>query len=196
MFERNIKGSVEILKNKRVAIAGCGGLGSNAAVALARSGVLNFIIADYDKVELSNLNRQCFFREDVGKTKVSALTEKIKNINPDAFVDSFFKKVEKKDIVTFFGDADILIEAFDSVESKAMLVESWIENFPDKPVICGSGIGGIGDFKDIGIVKRKNVYICGDMERSDQDGTLAPKVAIVANMQAFTALKLLLEGLS
>ncbi len=196
IFERNPKGTAEKLGNKTVAVAGCGGLGSNAAVALARSGISSFILADYDKIEESNLNRQYFFIEDIGKTKVYALEEKLININPNVNIISFFKKIEKNDVAELFRKADLVIEAFDSRDSKAMLVESWVENFPEKPIICGNGIGGLGNFEDIKIVKRKNIYICGDMEKSDQEGTFAPKVAIVANMQAFTAIKILLEGMS
>ncbi len=80
LFQRNVPGSTEILNASCVGIAGCGGLGSNAAVALTRAGVGRLILADLDIVELSNLNRQYFFQDDVGQFKAEALAEHLKAI--------------------------------------------------------------------------------------------------------------------
>lgn len=194
IFTRNVRGSADKLKQKVVAIAGCGGLGSNAAAALARSGLEKLKIADFDVVEASNLNRQYFFLQDVGKYKVNALADSLKKINPEVKIETFCTKLSSDNVCDFFRGADLLVEAFDSADSKLWLIERWSNLFPDKPVVCGSGIAGIGDFSEIHLKKRGNLYICGD-EYSDMNlGFIAPKVAIVANLQALTAIKILLNS--
>lgn len=194
MFSRNVPGSAEILKNKTVAVAGCGGLGSNIAISLVRSGVGHLIIADFDKVELSNLNRQQFVREDIGKPKVEVLAEHLKNINPEVKITAIDRKLDPENIKELFKDADILIEAFDLASSKLWLIESWLETYPSKPVIAGSGMSGLGNFEKIHVRIAGNLYICGDEISEMTMGLMAPRVAIVANLQAMTALEILLKN--
>ena len=193
IFSKNIHGSSEKLKEFRVGIAGCGGLGSNIAVSLVRTGIVELILVDFDKVEESNLNRQHFFQDDIGKLKVEALKKHLERINPDIFVSTINKKLNSDDISTVFEKVDILFEAFDDANSKLWLIESWATAFPEKPIICGSGISGLGEFNDIRLRKAGNIYICGD-EKSDMSlGLMAPKVAIVANLQAMTGIEVLLN---
>lgn len=196
IFAKNVKGSVEKLKQKIVAIAGCGGLGSNAAIALARSGVGRLKIADFDSVELSNLNRQHFFLQDVGKYKVDVLADSLKKINPEIETELFRTKLNCENVNDLFKGADILVEALDVADSKLWLIEKWSEFFPNKPIVCGSGIAGTGNFDEIRLRKMGNLYICGDQsDKTDSDlGFIAPKVAIVANLQALTVIKILLES--
>lgn len=193
MFSRNVPGSAEILKNKTVAVAGCGGLGSNIAISLVRSGVGHLIIADFDKVELSNLNRQQYVREDIGKPKTEVLARHLKKIDPEAEITAINEKLDPENIKELFKDADILIEAFDLASSKLWLIESWLETYPSKPVIAGSGMSGLGNFEKIHVRIAGNLYICGDEISEMTMGLMAPRVAIVANLQAMTALELLLK---
>ena len=193
IFARNVKGSAEILKNKTVAVAGCGGLGSNIAISLVRSGIGNLIIADFDKVELSNLNRQQYVRDDIGKSKAEVLSKHLKNINPEVNITVIDCKLDPENIKELFKDADILIEAFDLASSKLWLIESWLETYPSKPVIAGSGMSGLGNFEKIHMRKAGNLYICGDEISEMTMGLMAPRVAIVANLQAMTALEILLK---
>ncbi|MGI6393156.1 MAG: sulfur carrier protein ThiS adenylyltransferase ThiF [bacterium] len=193
IFQQNVKGTAEILKTKTVGIAGCGGLGSNVAISLARSGVGTLIIADFDEVEASNLNRQHYFLEDVGKLKVSALFEHLKKINPQINVTVIEKKLESPDIKSVFMEADVLIEAFDECSSKLWLIEAWSEAFPERPIVVGSGMSGIGKFEEIHVRKAGNIYVCGDEKSDLSEGFIAPKVAVVANLQALVAIEILLD---
>ncbi|MBF0442406.1 MAG: sulfur carrier protein ThiS adenylyltransferase ThiF [Oligoflexales bacterium] len=193
IFERNVKGSTEVLQKATIAVAGCGGLGSNAAVSLARAGIGALIIADFDTVEASNLNRQHYFQSDIGKPKTEALSCHLKAINPGIKVKSHQKKLAPDDIKRLFSEAALLIEAFDRAESKVWLIESWCAAFPEKAIICGSGLAGYGDNGSLAVRHSGKIYICGD-EKSDMNiGLCAPRVAIVANMQANTAVELLLK---
>ena len=145
LFERNVPGTLEILQKSAVGIAGCGGLGSNAAVSLVRAGIGKLILADHDVVEESNLNRQYYFQPDIGKKKVEALTYHLKAINPEIKLETIDNQISASDVSQIFKDADILIEAFDRAESKAWLIESWCMAFPKRPIVCASGLSGVGN---------------------------------------------------
>jgi len=185
----------EILINKSVGIAGCGGLGSNCAVALARVGVGKLIIADFDVIEESNLNRQYYFHHQIGKQKVYCLKENILLINPDVQILAHQIKLESQDIYDLYKDCDIIVEAFDNAEMKQTIIETICEKLPATPLVIGLGMAGWGDFESIHLRKSDNLYICGDEKRevSEVLPPLAPRVGIVANMQADTVLELLLK---
>jgi sulfur carrier protein ThiS adenylyltransferase len=193
IFERNVGGMTERLSRSVIGIAGCGGIGSNAAVSLVRAGIGRLMIADFDIVEESNLNRQYFFIEDIGKPKSETLKLRLGKINSECDVISYQKKLDKEDIPLLFSEADIMIEAFDNAESKQWLIEEWACLYPDRPVISGNGLSGYGDFESIGIKKVGNIYFCGDGISSDKEGLCASRVAIVANMQANLAIELLMN---
>ena len=194
LFERNVPGSLEILQKSTAGIAGCGGLGSNAAVSLVRAGIGKLIIADHDVVEESNLNRQYYFQSDIGRKKVEALADHVKAINPDITLEVTDKQISASDIAEIFKEADILIEAFDRAESKAWLIESWCIAFPNRPVVCASGLSGIGKTEDLRVRNAGNVYIVGDGETDMSMGLCSARVAIAANMQANIAIELLVKG--
>jgi sulfur carrier protein ThiS adenylyltransferase len=183
------------LKNYSVGIAGAGGLGSNCAVALARVGIGKLIIADFDVVSESNLNRQYFFRDQLGVKKVVALKENINRINPSVQIEAHDIKLNEKNLVSLYKDCDVIVEAFDLAEMKKMLIETCIIEWPAKPVVIGLGMAGYGDSNSIRFRKSENIYICGDekTEVSDHNPPLAPRVGIVANMQANTVLEILLK---
>ncbi len=192
----NITQIQNILKTKIVGIAGCGGLGSNCAVALARLGVGKMILADFDTVDTSNLTRQYYFYEQVGQKKVFALSDNINYINPFVEVKPYDLKLGTKEIQNIFGDCDLIIEAFDLAEMKQMIIETCTESFPEKPLIIGSGMAGWGKNNSIKTTKiGKNLYVCGDgiSEIAEELPPLAPRVGIVAYMQANTALSILLN---
>ena len=182
------------LSNKTVGIAGCGGLGSNCAVALARVGVGKLILADFDKVDPSNLNRQYFFADQVGTAKVKALGENIKRIDPSIITELHEIRLYEENIPEIFGDCDVIVEAFDLAEMKQMLIETLIAEMPEKPLVCGVGLAGWGANQEIGMEVFNNIYICGDQsnEVSPDFPPLAPRVGIVANMEANQVLEILL----
>lgn len=184
------------LSKKTVGIAGCGGLGSNAAASLARVGVGRLILADYDEVEISNLNRQFYFWSQLGMKKVDALSENLKAINPVIQLDLHPIQLFEKEIVALFSECDCVIEAFDHADAKAMIVEAMMENLPHIPLIVGNGMAGIGGFNNIKAFKwSNNIYVCGDLisEISKNQPPVSPKVNIVANLQADLALQILLD---
>jgi len=185
---------IESLKKSHVGVAGAGGLGSNAAIALVRAGVGNIVIADYDCVEKSNLNRQYFFTDQIGMPKVEALKINALRVNPDCNITTHHLKVTTDNIVELFAGCDLIIEAFDSADQKIMLIETLMEQLPDIPIIVGSGLGGWGKSDEIRCKQLGNIVLCGDFE-TEADASnppLAPRVGIVANMQANEALRMLL----
>jgi sulfur carrier protein ThiS adenylyltransferase len=177
-----------------VGIAGCGGLGSNCAVALARVGVGLLIIADFDKIEITNLNRQYFFADQVGRAKVDALKENIQKIDPSIKVETHQIQLNEQNIPMIFKDCDVIVEAFDRADMKQMIVETVLGKMPDRYLICGSGLAGWGDNSSMGMTVSDKLYIIGDgkNEVSDEYPPLAPRVGIVANMQANQVLEILL----
>ena len=184
------------LSQFRVGIAGAGGLGSNCAVALVRSGIGTIVIADYDIIEEHNLNRQYYFSDQIGMMKTTALKENLNRINSDTCVLIHKKKLDKSNISEIFSGCDIIVEAFDSAEMKEMLIETVQTRMPGIPLVVASGLAGWGK-NDI-IRYRKiddTLYICGD-ESSDVTDDLppmAPRVGIVANMQANVVVEILME---
>jgi sulfur carrier protein ThiS adenylyltransferase len=185
----------ERLKAKTVGIAGCGGLGSNCAVALARIGIGTLVIADHDTVSGSNLDRQYYFLSQVGEPKVSALKDVIHRIDPAIRVISYKARLDPEQIFLYFRDCDVLVEAFDLADQKKMLIEAALSLFPEKPLVVGLGMAGWGKNESIRFRKSGNIYICGDeiSEISDQLPPLAPRVGIVANMQANTVVEILMQ---
>ncbi|MCJ7447544.1 MAG: sulfur carrier protein ThiS adenylyltransferase ThiF [Bacteroidales bacterium] len=180
----------------RVGIAGAGGLGSNCAVALARSGIGTLVIADHDIIEERNLNRQYFFSDQVGMMKTTALKENLNRINTDTSVLIHQKKLDKSNITEIFSGCDIIVEAFDSAEMKEMLIETVQTRMPGIPLVVASGLAGWGKNDTIRCRKIDDtLYICGD-ESSDVTDDLppmAPRVGIVANMQANVVVEILME---
>jgi sulfur carrier protein ThiS adenylyltransferase len=195
MFSRQDPNALAIWQKSTIGIAGAGGLGSVIAVSLARAGVGNFIIADFDVIEPTNLNRQQFFQDQIGMPKVMALQENLIRINPYSQYTMRQVMVTENNIDELFGNTDILIEAFDKADQKEMLIECWQTLYPSKPIIAASGVAGWGKTSLLHIHQSGNLYICGD-EQTELEGNLtplAPRVGIVANMQANLALELLLE---
>jgi sulfur carrier protein ThiS adenylyltransferase len=191
IFERSVPGVAGILSGKIVGIAGCGGLGSNVAVALARAGIGKLILADYDVVEASNLNRQHYFIEDIGKKKAEALSSLLKRINPQIELELLDIKLTKENVSSIFKDAHLMVEAFDRAESKAWLIETWCVNFPDRIIVCASGLSGLGHTSSLKVRRSGRIIVCGDGETDMSMGLTSARVAIVANMQANEAIEAL-----
>ena len=183
-----------ILQNKTVGIAGAGGLGSNCAVSLVRVGLGNLIIADFDAVSESNLNRQYYFRDQIGMKKVFALRDNLIRINPELNLTIIDEHLNPGNIVRHFGKCDVIVEAFDAADQKEMLIETVLINFPDKPLVIGLGMAGWGMNDSINVRQIDNLYICGDevSEIGPDLPPIAPRVGIVANMQANVVLEILL----
>jgi len=182
------------LRDSSIGIAGVGGLGSNASIALARAGIGRLVIVDFDKVEEDNLDRQYYFLDQVGKTKVEALKDSIKRVNPDVIVVAHNLKLEKGSMEKPFKDVDVVIEALDNAETKAEFIEEILLRLPDKPVVAASGVAGYGHCARIATKRCGNLYLCYDeyASSSDTDVLLAPRVALIANWEANLAVEIIL----
>jgi sulfur carrier protein ThiS adenylyltransferase len=182
------------LQKFTVGVAGCGGLGSNCAVALARTGIGRLVIADFDIITEDNLNRQYFFWDQIGTKKVFTLRENIIHINPNVLVFAHDLKLDENNIPDVFRNCDVIVEAFDLAEMKKMIIETVMTKMPDKYLVSAVGLAGWGNNDTIKTTYHNRLIICGDMqsEVSDDLPPLAPRVAIVANMQANIVLDLLL----
>ncbi|MBN1619367.1 sulfur carrier protein ThiS adenylyltransferase ThiF, partial [candidate division WOR-3 bacterium] len=174
---------------------GCGGLGSNCAMSLARTGIGKLVLADFDVVDESNLNRQYYFLSQTGKKKIEALKENILSVNPSVEIETHEVRIQSGNAEEIFRNSDVVVEAFDKAEDKAMLVGIILEKFPNKYIVSASGLAGYGSNNSIKTAAYGNLFLCGDgkTEVSDDNPPLAPKVPIVANMQANQVVELLMK---
>jgi sulfur carrier protein ThiS adenylyltransferase len=179
-----------------VGIAGAGGLGSNCAVALARSGIGTLIISDFDVIEEANLNRQYYFADQIGMEKTRALKENIMRINPATRLILNQVELNPENIPLIYSDCDVIVEAFDRADMKEMLIETIQSRMPGIPLVVGSGMAGWGNTESIKCRKIDDfLFVCGDesTEVSDEMPPMAPRVGIVANMQADIVIEILMK---
>ena len=195
MMARHTPGIHQKIKASVVGIAGLGGLGSAIAIALARVGVGKLILVDFDVVEPSNLNRQQYYVHQIGMPKVEALQKNIAMINPYVKIETFLEKLDRNNMERIFKEAEVVVEAFDRAEEKAMLINAVSEKMPDKYIVAASGVAGYGDNNEIKTVGfSSKIFIIGDQKTAAQPGIglMAPRVGIAAHHQANTVLRILL----
>ena len=181
------------LQNVKIGIGGAGGLGSNAAAHLVRAGIEHLVIADFDTVSEGNLNRQFFFRDQIGKFKTEALAENLWRINPYLHLELHQVRVTKENIHRLFDGCDLFLEAFDSVESKFLFVHELLPL--GRPVIASSGLAGWGNTNAMQVRKAgENLYLTGDLKSGigEELAPHSPRVGIAAAQEANVALALLL----
>ena len=185
----------EKLRSARVAIAGLGGLGSNIAVSLTRAGVGELLLVDFDRVDISNLNRQQYDIGDLGRLKTEALRERLLKINPYITLKTLTARVDAAHAAEIFGSYSIVCEAFDKASTKAMLINALLAQCPQTHIVSGSGMAG---YLSANLITTRRVferlYLCGDgvTDMADANGLMAPRVAVCANHEANMALRLIL----
>lgn len=195
LTERHTDATQARLDAAHVAIAGCGGLGSTVAVALARIGVGHLHLVDFDRVDMTNLNRQQYFLKDVGQYKTEALRANLAQINPFLDVRISTVRVNDENVAELFADADIVCEAFDVPEHKTMLVNAVLEQLPGTKLVSASGMAG---FRSSNLIATRRIardfYFCGDGETAPLPGAglMAPRVGIVAGHEANMIVRLIL----
>ena len=184
------------LRNARVAVAGLGGLGSNIAGMLARSGVGELLLVDFDTVDVTNLNRQMYLIPQLGKPKAEALPEILYQINPYLTYRSVCIKVTPDNVKELFSEYPIVCEAFDKPDQKAMLVRELLMQCPKTTVVSGNGMAGYADANEIRTCQvMKRLYVCGDQSTDVGNGIglIAPRVAVCAAHEANKVLQLIMQ---
>ncbi len=195
MTARHSPGVHEKVKAAKVGIAGLGGLGSSVAIALARVGVGGLVLADFDLVEPSNLNRQQYFVEQIGMSKVQAMRENLSRINPYVLVEGHEVMLDRDNTPRIFASTQIIVEAFDKAEMKEMLITTVLEKMPGHIVVAASGLAGFGPSNTIRTERvSAQLYIVGDQVSAARPGwgLMAPRVGIAAHHQANLVLRLIL----
>ena len=195
--ERHTNKIQDRLEQGKVAVAGLGGLGSNVAFSLARIGVGHLHLIDFDRVDITNLNRQQYFIHQIGMKKTEALKENLLQINPYLEIRTDCVKVEESNVRELLAEDRYICEAFDKAENKAMLVNAVLEHFPEKYLVAASGMAGFGDSNRIRTRKvTEHFYLCGD-ETSDAEKGIcltAARAALCAAHQANMIVSLILEN--
>lgn len=188
----------EELQNKisaaRVAVCGLGGLGSNIAIALARAGVGHLHLIDFDRVDLTNLNRQQYAVGQLGQYKTDALRETLSLVSPYCDVTCDTVRVTEENLPDLLKAEDYICEAFDRAEAKAMLVSGVLEHFPEKYLVAGSGLAGLGSANTIQTRRvSQRFYLCGDgtSDSSVGLGLVASRVLVCAAHEANMILRLI-----
>ena len=194
LVERHGEERQNAFLNATVAICGLGGLGSNIANALTRAGIGKLILIDFDKVDITNLNRQQYKMSQIGRPKTECCLENLRDISPYTEIEIHTVKLNEENIPELLGEADIICEAFDRADQKAMLVNTVLGTFPDKYMLSGTGMAGFGSANTI--QSRKvfgKFYLCGD-EKSDVNdgiGLVASRVMVCAAHEANMVLRIL-----
>ena len=192
--DRHGKELQDKLSSATVAICGLGGLGSNIAVSLARAGIGKLILIDFDCVDITNLHRQQYKADQIGMNKTEALSKNLKEISPYIDTQIHTVKITEDNAIYLLRDADIICEAFDDAECKAMLTNTVLEMMPEKYIVAASGMAGLGSTNSVKTRKiTSKFYLCGD-ETSDVNdgiGLVSSRVMLCAAHQAHTVLRIL-----
>ncbi|TLM77140.1 MAG: sulfur carrier protein ThiS adenylyltransferase ThiF [Actinobacteria bacterium] len=195
MVARHTPGVHGRVRDATVGIAGLGGLGSAVAVALARVGLGRLVLADFDVVEPSNLNRQCYFADQIGMRKTEALADTLARVNPCVAVEAHTIEVTPGNVGALFARVDVMVEALDAAERKAMLVTSFLAEVADVPVVAASGLAGADGANSVRTRRAgSRLWLVGDetAEASTGTGLMSPRVGVAAHHQANAVLRLLL----
>ena len=194
LIERHGKDLQEKFSSATVAVCGLGGLGSNIAIALARAGIGKLLLIDFDRVDITNLHRQQYKVNQIGCYKTEALAEILLEIAPYTEIKAVTAKITEENFADLLKGADVVCEAFDNAEAKAMLVNGVLEQLPDCYLVAASGMAGMDTPNTIRTRKvMGRFYLCGDETNdvADTIGLVAPRVMLCAAHQAHTVLRIL-----
>ena len=194
LITRHGLGLHERFSSATVAVCGLGGLGSNIAITLARAGIGKLILIDSDRVDITNLHRQQYKADQIGFFKTDALADNLSEIAPYTEIQTVTEKITEENFADLLKDADVVCEAFDNAEAKAMLVNGVLEQLPQCYLVAASGMAGMDTPNTIQTRKvMKHFYLCGDetSDVADTIGLVAPRVMLCAAHQAHTVLRIL-----
>lgn len=194
LTERHGEELQQAFSSATVAVCGLGGLGSNIAISLARAGIGKLILCDFDRVDITNLHRQQYKASQIGMYKTEALAENLREINPYIDLEAHTERITEDNAVTLLQGADIICEALDDAECKAMLTNTVLSEMPDKYLVAASGMAGMETANSIKTRRiTSRFYLSGDetSEVSDDISLVSPRVALCAAHQAHTVLRIL-----
>ena len=194
LTERHGKELHRVFSSATIAVCGLGGLGSNIAIALERAGVGRLILIDFDRVDITNLHRQQYKADQIGMYKTVALAENLKEIAPYISLEIHTERITEDNVLTLLKDAEIICEAFDDAECKAMLTNTVLTEMRDKYLVAASGMAGLYDANRIKTRKvTSKFYLCGDEKSDVADGIglVSSRVMVCAAHQAHTVLRIL-----
>ena len=194
LIDRHGKDLQEKFSSTTVAVCGLGGLGSNIAIALARAGIGKLLLIDFDRVDITNLHRQQYKANQIGFYKADALAENLLEIAPYTEITAVTAKITEENFADLLKGADVVCEAFDNAEAKAMLANGVLEQLPHRYLVASSGMAGMDTPNAIRTRKiTKRFYLCGDevSDAADTIGLVAPRVMLCAAHQAHTVLRIL-----
>lgn len=194
--ERNGKDLQDKFANATVAVCGLGGLGSNISVSLARAGIGKLILIDFDRVDITNLHRQQYKASQIGCFKTKALSDNLMEIAPYIDLETHTVRITESNAARLLCNADIICEAFDDAEAKAMLTNTVLERLPGKYLVAASGMAGLESANRIKTRRvAKYFYLCGDgvSDVKEDIGLVSSRVMICAAHQAHMVLRILAE---
>lgn len=194
LIERHGAARQEKFSRGRVAICGLGGLGSRVAELLTRAGVGYLRLIDFDRLEATNLNRQWYFMEQLGRYKAEALADNLRRITPYAELDVHTVRITEDNLASLLADVDVIVEAFDDATCKAMLVNGVREQFPRCHLVAASGMAGFASANAMRVRRlSENFYLCGDGRSAADagDGLYGARVNICSAQEALVVLQLL-----
>lgn len=183
-----------VIQSKKIGIGGAGGLGSNCAMMLVRSGFKHLEIIDKDVIDASNLNRQQYYLDEIGLSKVEVTRKRLLAINPDLTIKVHHLEWNETIADQFFQGFDYIVEAFDNVDWKFRFAQYYAKRFPI--IISGVGMAGLLTKQPMTIKKIGNLYICGDRTTNSHEGhpPMAPRVTQCAGMMAEVILDLAIKN--
>ncbi|RJX33339.1 MAG: sulfur carrier protein ThiS adenylyltransferase ThiF [Desulfarculus sp.] len=196
MIARHTPGVHQRMKAARVGVAGLGGLGSAVAIALARMGVGQLVLADYDLVEPTNLNRQQYMVEHLGLAKTAAMTRILAGVNPYVQVTAHNLVLTPENVEQVFAGCGVVVECLDAAAAKAMFMEAVAASLPEAYFVGASGLAGYGASNAIQTRRLgERIFLVGDLERAAQPGRglMAPRVGVAAHHQANLVVGLLMD---
>ncbi len=184
---------IKAIASVSIGIGGAGGLGSNLAITLTRSGFQNIEILDADTIEPSNLNRQYYLPKDVGCLKVDILKKRCQEINPDINMKIHPVRWDLSNASEFFTHCQVVVEAFDEPENKRNFVEFYQSR--NEFIVSGNGMAGFKNNNPLTIRRMRNITFVGDQttRASKKTPPLAPRVTACASLTAQVILEIALR---
>ena len=185
------------LVDAHVLIIGMGGLGSPAAMYLTAAGIGTLTLVDFDRVELTNLQRQIVHHhQDIGMTKVESARRNLASINPEVRINTVADRADQAQLEQLVQRADVVIDASDNYKTRFAVNSTCVRQHI--PLVSGAAIrfeGQLSVFNSA--VEGSPCYHClypvsgGNEETCSENGILAPVVGIIGSMQALEAIKII-----